>query len=419
MMKVSSFLLSAVLALFCMSSIVTAVNSRTIKLFKRTKDEMIQAHLSREREARRHGSNLRSTSTSTTATVPSDEPESIPLKDYSNAQYYGTISIGNPPQSFQVIFDTGSSNLWVPQLNCHHCGNPFFGKKHKYNHDQSLTYRPNGTDFEITYGSGSVVGYFSSDIITLADDIQVDQQLFAEVTDAAGLGFAYALGKFDGILGMAFSSLSIGQAPTVWENAIRQNVVEQPMFSFYLGDDNENGKTDGGELTLGGYDPARFEGDLQYVPLVSATYWEIMLDTIVLGEDHKYVMPKHIGRTAIVDSGTSLMVGPKSEVMKIAHAIGAKPNFVGEYTIDCSLVPQIPDLVITIHDMNYTLPGTSLVIESQNTCLFAFLGMDFPSGGPSWILGDVFMVCSFSCVNSVMLLLTFIQLNFLFRFNVH
>lgn len=38
------------------------------------------------------------------------EPD-IVIKDYMNAQYFGPISVGTPPQSMQMIYDTGTDLL--------------------------------------------------------------------------------------------------------------------------------------------------------------------------------------------------------------------------------------------------------------------------------------------------------------------
>eukprot|EP00542_Grammatophora_oceanica_P018467 CAMPEP_0194033040 /NCGR_PEP_ID=MMETSP0009_2-20130614/5852_1 /TAXON_ID=210454 /ORGANISM="Grammatophora oceanica, Strain CCMP 410" /LENGTH=395 /DNA_ID=CAMNT_0038673647 /DNA_START=50 /DNA_END=1237 /DNA_ORIENTATION=+ len=371
----------ALFLLSCLAPLsVAAEGVVKFELHKRSDEAMIASHLKRERDA-------------LLAMFKSGEPANVHLrglqkheneviKDYANAQYYGSVSIGTPPQSFQVIFDTGSSNLWVPRVGCTHCGNPIFGRKNKFDHDKSDSYEEDGADFEIMYGSGSVVGTFSVDSVTLADDLLVSEQRFAEVSDAGGLGMAYALGKFDGILGLGFSSISIDNTPTVFENAIKQDVLDQPVFAFYLGDGGP------GELTFGGYDSNKFEGDLTFVKLDAATYWQIVLDKVTAGDDYS---DDSGSITAIVDSGTSLLAGPKVEISKLAKAVGAKANIMGEYTIPCDQVESLPDLVFTIDGNDYAIPGKDTVIQAQGTCLFAVLGMDFPEGGPQWILGDVFM----------------------------
>jgi hypothetical protein len=362
-----------------------------IALHKRSDEDMVAGHLKRERDALLafYQSGIQPEVTQRhLRTVGKTENEVI--KDYANAQYFGAITMGNPPQSFTVIFDTGSSNLWVPRVGCTHCGNPFFGKKSKYDHSSSQSYEEDGADFEIMYGSGSVSGYWSKDEVTIADDIAIDGQRFAEIADAGGLGMAYSFGKFDGILGLGFTSISIDSTPTVFENAIGQNKVDQPVFAFYLGDDGP------GELTFGGYDPDKFEGELEFVKLDAATYWQIAMDGVSAGS-YKQEGPV----TAIVDSGTSLLVGPKAEVTKLANAIGATANIMGEYTIDCKLVNDMADLVFTIDGKDYTVPGKDAVIQAQGMCLFAVMGMDFPAGGPQWILGDVFMRQYYTVFNYV------------------
>jgi hypothetical protein len=86
---------------------------------------------------------------------------------------------------------------------------------------------------------------------------------------------------------------------------------------------------------------------------------------------------------AIVDSGTSLITGPTEDIRKIANEIGASPTITGQYTIDCNLVEDLPEITWMIDGKNYVVPGKDLVLQSSGVCIFAMMGMDFPA--PGWV----------------------------------
>lgn len=303
---------------------------------------------------------------------------SIVINDYANSQYYGEISLGTPPQKFEVIFDTGSSDLWVASSQC----DSSCGRHAKYNSAKSSTYVANGTAFDIMYGSGPVSGFESVDTLQTGG-LTILSQEFAQVTDASGLGAAYKLGKFDGILGLAFPVLSVNKVPTVFENMVTQKVVPAGEFSFYLG------KEDGakGELLMGGTDPNYYTGAITYVPLKEATYWEIQLAGFQFGSTQ--FVPSE-GQSAIIDSGTSILTGPSDVVKQIADSIGAKELVPNEYMVDCKA--SLPNMDFTINGNVYTLTPAEYLIPDGDMCLFGMMGLDVPKpAGPLWIMGDVFM----------------------------
>lgn len=307
-----------------------------------------------------------------------------PLANYMDMSYYGQISIGTPPQNFMVLFDTGSSNLWVPSVYCQSqpCNNhPLF------NPSQSSTYSSNGQTFSIQYGSGSLTGVFGYDTVTI-QGIPITNQEFGLSETEPGTSFLYA--KFDGILGLAYPSLSEGGATTVMQGMIQENLIDAPVFSFYLS--QQPSSQNGGALILGGIDSSLFTGQIYWSPVTQDLYWQIAINGFLI--DNQVTNWCSQGCQAIVDTGTSLLTVPGQFFDQLMQQLGAQQNNYGEFVVNCNNLQSMPTITFNINGVNFPLsPSAYTLPYSGEYCQVAIMPTYLPSqnGQPLWILGDVFL----------------------------
>jgi len=304
----------------------------------------------------------------------------IHINDFLDAQYYGPVAIGTPEQKFEVVYDTGSANLWVPAHNCSlSC---WFHPK--FQPTQSSTYQANGTVFFIEYGSGPVNGYEGDDTVTLGE-YSIKNQVFAQITNASGLGEAFLVSKFGGIMGLGWPAISVTHATPVFFNLIEQFPNVPKKFSFYLPDTSGNK----GTFTIGGADKSRYTGDLKTIQLINQTYWETHMDSFYLGND------KIHGKARVVlDSGTSTLTAPVSIASMIAKKLNATELLPGRWTVSCFALGGLPDIKINMAGAEWVLSAKDYTINDEDVeCLLGIMGIDIPvqDGGPIWIMGDIFM----------------------------
>ncbi|KAG8439669.1 hypothetical protein GDO86_005735 [Hymenochirus boettgeri] len=307
------------------------------------------------------------------------------LFDYMNAQYYGVISIGTPPQNFSVVFDTGSSNFWVPSS---YCFSEACQVHEKFKSFESSSYEHGGKPFSIHYGTGQLVGVTGKDTLRIGNMSIVAQDFGESVMEP---GKTFVLAQFDGVLGLGYPSLAVADAVPVFDRILEEKLVEVAIFSFHLNKDDDTYY--GGELIFGGIDHSLYKGQLHWIPLTEKGYWQIKLNDVKVQGEKMFCQT---GCEAIVDSGTSLITGPSADIRKLQEFLGATPTLFGEYIVDCSRLASLPSVTFTIGQRDYTLSPEQYTIKEKSRktalCLTGFQAMDIATKtGPLWILGDLFM----------------------------
>ncbi|XP_077675976.1 pepsin A-like [Eretmochelys imbricata] len=297
---------------------------------------------------------------------------SEPLTNYMDIEYYGTISIGTPAQDFTVIFDTGSSNLWVPSV---YCSSAACKNHKKFNPSDSSTYKATSQSLSIQYGTGSMTGILGYDTVQVGGIVDTNQ-IFGLSETEPGSFFYYA--PFDGILGLAFPSISASGATPVFDNMMNEGLVSQDLFSVYLSSNDQTGSF----VMFGGIDSSYYSGSLTWIPLSSESYWEITMDSVTMNGE---TIACSGGCQAIIDTGTSLLAGPPSGVSNINSYIGTSD---GTVRISCSAMSSLPDIVFTINGIEFPVPASAYIIEESGSCMSGFESIYLEG---SWILGDIFI----------------------------
>ncbi|CUA70772.1 hypothetical protein RSOLAG22IIIB_09107 [Rhizoctonia solani] len=302
-----------------------------------------------------------------------------PLTDEQDQLWAGSISIGTPGQSFIIDFDTGSADLWVPASSCTTNG---CSPHSKYDSAKSSTSSPQEGTFTIKYGDNTTAsGPVYADTVTISGLSVTDQHFSAVTSESDG----FNSDPSDGILGLAFSSISQLNSSTFIENLYSQGKISSPTFSFRLA-------SSGSELYLGGANTNKYTGDITWVPVTNKTYWVTEGATKVGG---------NVGYSGsmIIDSGTTLIVGPSNSVQRWwSNVPNSQPcdvnicNTTGYYTFPCSSPPSVSftfsgrDFPISPSDLNLGPTDST----TGSTCIGAIMGMDTVPVN-SWIVGDTFM----------------------------
>ncbi|GAA5830968.1 hypothetical protein JCM3766R1_006192 [Sporobolomyces carnicolor] len=320
--------------------------------------------------------------------TPSKQSGSVALTSYSdNSIWAGSLSIGTPSQAFLINFDTGSSDLWVPSTSCTSAA---CSSHKKYDPSKSSTAKlVANKKLSITYGDGSSTqGVVYTDTLTIGG-MSITSQSFGA---ANALTSDFASDPYDGLMGMAFSSISTMGATTVFETLTKQAKLASNQFSFYLA-------SAGSQLFLGGMDSAKYQlGTTKSYPVTNAGYWLLDAKVNVGG-----TAVSSVGKfSAIIDTGTSVIVAPTAD----AAAFWAKvPNSgvygSGYYTYDCASPPDVSFSFGSSFAEQWAVSGSSWnlgkVSAGSSRCVGAVIGADIGISG--WVLGDAFLENVYSTFN--------------------
>ncbi|CZT23217.1 related to Probable aspartic-type endopeptidase opsB [Ramularia collo-cygni] len=308
------------------------------------------------------------------------------------------MSIGTPPQEFEVHLDTGSSDLWLNVASSDFCTTTETCDTGTYNANSSSTYEYVNSRFEISYvDDSSSAGDYVRDTVRLTDsNITLPGQQF---------GVGYESSTSDAILGIGYPTNEVqvsrgGQIyPNIPVSLVNEGFISSLTYSLWL----NNISADEGSILFGGVNTAKYQGELTTLPVIptNGIYREftIAMTGVGLNGDDAERFSGSGSWNVHLDSGASLTYLPESIANSIYAYTGARYDAtVGAALLDCDKQssPDTIDFRFTEEAATIRVPMSEMVIPyaqlgGELVCTLGILPAIAAERREYLILGDTFL----------------------------
>lgn len=300
--------------------------------------------------------------------------------------YFGSVEIGSPKQSFQVVFDSGSGNLLVPASDCN---SEACIEHNRYDQASSTTAQRvrcdgvnQGEDSQpqdevtILFGTGEIWGRCIQDQICLGTVCYPGSFIAATYESKS----PFTSFNFDGVLGLALLAMSQGKEFNMMERLKHTEKLHQTLYSVFLS--SSESEVEASEITFGSVKTTHMASDLHWVPVSRDTgYWEVKITDITI-DNHPQELCANC--YVAVDTGTSELAGPSAVINELAERL--------HVLTDCSNYHSLPRLGFLIGGHILNLEPKDYVDQSADGCQVSLMPLNVPPPkGPLFVFGIPFL----------------------------
>ncbi|EGN95223.1 hypothetical protein SERLA73DRAFT_187569 [Serpula lacrymans var. lacrymans S7.3] len=308
----------------------------------------------------------------------------------ADSSFFGSVAIGTPAVAFDVILDTGSSDLWVADNSCQTGCN----RVATYDVTTSSTFKNLSQPFSIQYGSGEAAGSLGQDVVQIAG-FSVANQTFGAV-NAVSSGLLNT--PVSGLIGLAWQSIASSGATPLWETLANSGKWDQPLMAFqltrFINATSPQALEPGGTFTMGSVNQSLYTGTIDYQNIPDTpSYWILPMTSMTV-QGNSVSIPTGSASYSAIDTGTTLVGGPSSAIQSIfAQIPGSAPgtgSWQGYYTYPCSTQVNV---AISFGGPSWSVSPADFQLTqlSQTQCVGAFFELSTGGNAPSWIVGDTFL----------------------------